>query len=339
MKIGFACKYKHPDQDLSKKELKEIEQSYNGKCTTLTWLNNNEEQAYDRLYEICLFNVQAIKNLVSYVASLPEPQRMLRISSEILPMYSHKIWSSFYKETDIIKQVSPLFDSIGKFIRKHNIKTSMHPGPYCVLASDRPEVVEQSIIEFEAHADIIRMMGFGRKKMDFKCNIHLTGKGGASQFRKTFKRLSPEARNTITLENDEFSSCLDEVLTLSDIAATVLDIHHYWISTGTYISHKDSRLIQIEDSWQGVRPTIHYSYSRDTYVEGIIGKKPCLESLLSKGLPRAKLRAHSESYPNMTMNRYALDFLPRFDIMCEAKTKNEASTVLYNQAKRTGFLD
>src|SRR3546814_16781723 len=79
----------------------------------------------------------------------------------------------------------------------------MHPGQYCVLGSDKPQVVENSLAEFEYHADMIRMMGYGRRFQDFKCNLHIAGRLGAEGVRAVWPRLSSEARPCITFENDE----------------------------------------------------------------------------------------------------------------------------------------
>jgi len=51
--------------------------------------------------------------------------------------------------------------------------------------------------------------------------------------------------------------------------------------------------------------------------------------LLETGYKKAKLRAHSDYYPNNSVNDYALSFLQYADIMCESKCKNLASIDLY----------
>ena len=38
-RIGFACKYLHPDQTQKKKVLEEIQRTRTEKCTTVAWLN------------------------------------------------------------------------------------------------------------------------------------------------------------------------------------------------------------------------------------------------------------------------------------------------------------
>ena len=78
--------------------------------------------------------------------------------------------------------------------------------------------------------------------------------------------MSPEARNTIAIENDEMCHGLDESLKLEKHVALVLDIHHHWIRDEEYIQADDDRVKRVIDSWRGVRPTLHYSYSRDEWL-------------------------------------------------------------------------
>ena len=66
---------------------------------------------------------------------------------------------------------------------------------------------------------------------DAKCNVHISGrKGPARDTLHVLPRLSPEARNTITIENDEMSWGIDASLELADHVALVLDIHHHWVA-------------------------------------------------------------------------------------------------------------
>jgi UV DNA damage endonuclease len=208
----------------------------------------------------------------------------------------------------------------------------MHPGQFTVLASDNPEIVERSIEEFEYHVNCIRWMGYGQSFQDFKCNVHISGRQGPAGIKHAVdQRLSPEARNTITIENDENKWGIDASLELVDTCALVLDIHHHWCREGEYIRPTDDRYQRMIDSWRGVRPVIHYSYSRDTALpEGFAhDTMPNFPALLEAGHKKAKLRAHSDYYPNQLVNDWALSFLDYADIMCESKCKNLASIDLY----------
>ena len=209
-----------------------------------------------------------------------------------------------------------------------------------MLASENEGIVERSIEEFEYHADMARWMGYGRTFQDFKINVHISGKRGPAGIQDTLRRLSPEARNCITIENDENAWGIDSSLELADDCALVLDIHHHWIRTGEYIQATDHRLDRIVDSWRGVRPALHYSVSReDVLIDHPADVVPDHALLLESGYKKQKMRAHSDFYWNQSVTDWALSFWDQFDIQCESKGKNLASAQVYNRAVELGLAD
>jgi UV DNA damage endonuclease len=330
-RIGFACKYIHPNSFLTEKQKSEIESKYNTKTTTVTWLDKQTKQvAEDRLWKIMVHNVNSFKNLVKYVGMLPNELHFLRISSDCLPVYTHPNWSYFYHKRDTKEWLEKNFSELGNIARNLNVRLSFHPGQFCCLASNNPDVVSNSIKEFEYHCDMIRWMGYGVQLQDMKCNIHIGGKLGPDGIRNVYPLLSEVARNTITIENDEFGWGIESCLELADIIPIVLDIHHHYIRTnGDYISPQDDRFKKCIDSWRGVRPVIHYSSIREEYIKDY-KTLPNMKTLLEEGIKPQKLRAHSDMFPNVACNKWALSFWDYADIMCETKHKNLASIQLYN---------
>ena len=332
-RIGFACKYMHPDQTQAKKLLEEIQRPLNTKSTTVQWLNRQtREIAEQRLWDIMSHNIQAWYNLVEYVGSLPPELRMVRLGSDCLPVYTQKDWCYYWRLSDVVAYCEREFARVGELARRLDVRLSMHPGQFTVLASESDDIVERSIEEFEYHTDMIRWMGYGRTFQDFKCNVHISGRRGPQGIIDVLPRLSPEARNCITIENDEMTWGIDASLELEKHLALVLDIHHHFINCGEYIKPDDDRFKRVVDSWRGIRPVIHYSYSRAEYVGHIDNELPCMETLLAQGYKKQKLRAHSDWYPNQVANDWALSFNDTADIMCESKFKNLASIELYNYA-------
>ena len=330
-RIGFACKYMDPDQTQRKSLLEQIQRPLNTRTTTRQWRGRQtREVAEQRLFDIMCHNISALHRLIEYVGSLPPGLRMVRLSSDVLPVYTEPSWSYYYQQPDIQAHLESGFASVGEKARALDVRLSMHPGNFTVLASDRPEVVENSIREMEYHTDVIRWMGYGKKFQDFKCNVHIAGKLGPDGIKAVLPRLSPEARNTITIENDEMSWGLDASLELAEHCALVLDIHHHWVRTGEYIEPTDERFHRVIDSWRGVRPAIHYSVSREDLLVGHpTNIKPDMDILLAGEYKKAKLRAHSDYMWNSAVNDWALSFLPHADIMVESKAKNLASIGLY----------
>ena len=326
----------HPDQKQKPKILKEIQSKYTERSTTITWLNRQtRDVAEQRLYEIAFDNVANLERLIRYVGNLPEQLRMVRIGSNLLPAYTHGDWAYFYRDPSLQARLERAYSSVGEIARELDVRLSMHPGQFTVLASDNPDVVERSLEEFEYHADIIRWMGYGQKWQDFKCNVHISGRQGPAGIKAVLPRLSPEARNCITIENDENAWGLEASLELEKDVALVVDIHHHWVNSGgEYISPTDDRIKRVRDSWRGVRPTMHYSVSReDLLVDHNASIKPDYQQLLEAGYKKAKMRAHSDYMWNTAVNDWALSFWNDFDIMVEAKHKNLASNQLFKQSQ------
>ena len=322
-RVGFCCKLVEPHP----KKIFESVEGYNTGATTVAWLNRQScEVAEQKLYDLMVDNILAIYKLVEHVGNLDEQLRMVRLSSDILPMYTERSWGYFWRKPDIVQYCESGFGKVGELARRRGVRLSFHPGQFTVLASDRDDVVANSIAEFEYHADMARWMGYGKSFQDFKINVHISGRRGPDGIREAYKHLSLEARNCITIENEEITHNLETCLELADLCPIVLDIHHHWINSGEYIEVDDDRVKKVIDSWRGVRPAIHYSVSREDVLVGHSRSQlPSLVSLIEAGHKKQKLRAHSDFYWNDAVNAWAATHGTWADIQCESKCKNLAS--------------
>ena len=335
-RLGFCCQWFHHDQTLKKKQLEEYQRPFNTRSTTVRWLNEHKDEAEDKLQFVFHHNLESIKKLITKVGALAPERRMCRLSSPILPVATEATWKYYWSKPDVIAYCEKHFAEAGDLARKLDVKVSFHPGQFTVLASVTPDIVERSIEEFEYHASMARMMGFGKSFQDgCKINIHISGRQGPQGIIDALPRLTPEARNLITIENDEMGWGLDASLELEKHVALVLDIHHHWIRDEEYMDAHDDRVKRVIDSWRGQRPTLHYSYSRDEALEpaGLGDKMHSqmhnIKDLLALGCKKQKLRAHSDFLPNDTVNDWALSFWDNFDIQVEAKAKNLATDQLH----------
>jgi UV DNA damage repair endonuclease len=316
-----------------------VDRDLNGRSTTMRWLREHPAEAEQRQWDIMNHNAAAAVRMIERVATLPPERRMVRLGSEMLQGYTEKDWQAWWQDRSIQDHLERIFAPIGETARRLDVRLSFHPGQFCVLASENEGIVNRSIEEFEYHADMVRWMGYGRTFQDFNINFHISGKRGPQGLRDTYNRLSPEARRCITIENEENSWGLNDCLTISDIVPIVLDIHHHWIREGEYILPGDDRVKRVVDSWRGVRPTCHFSVSREDVLVGHpTDTAPDHTALLLEGYKKQKLRAHSNFYWNKPVNEWALSFLETHDIMCESKAKNLASFELAKQAQELTLL-
>ena len=333
-RIGFACKWINDPSEMGGLKPSSVDRDLNGRSTTMRWLREHKNEAEQRQWDIMNHNARAALLMIERVSTLPPERRMVRLGSEMLQGYTHEDWLDWWQTSDVQSHCAKIFAPIGELARAKGVRLSFHPGQFCVLASESDEIVERSILEFEYHADLARWMGYGATWHDhgFKINVHLSGKGGAAKFLQTLGRLSPEARNLITIENDEMTNGLDSTLAVGEHVALVLDVHHHWINSGEYISPDDVRVARVIDSWRGVRPVLHYSVSREDILVGHdTSVRPDLAQLLDAGFKKQKLRAHSDMMWNTACNDWVSGFVDQFDIMCESKGKNLASQQLHDQ--------
>ena len=332
-RIGFACKL---SEIHAKKGVISIPE-YNTQTTTAVWMGRQSRNtAEDRLWSIIKHNIEATRKLVEKVGSWNEQLRMVRLSSDICPLWTHADWRYFYRQSDVVAYMERHFRTIGDTARRLNVRLSFHPGQFCCIVSENEGIVQNSLEELEYHTDMMRWMGYGNSLLDAKINIHLSGKRAVGGFDSAWNRMSPELRNMLTIENDEFQAGLDVVLKLKHKAGIVLDLHHHWINTGEYIEGNDSRIQMIIESWcrDGIdrRPTFHYSQSH----ESVIGEHPhdaipSISALVESGHKKAKLRAHSNGMWNIAVNKWARQHWEWGDCMVESKLKNLASNDLYSQ--------
>ena len=327
-RIGFCCKYLHAGDPVGNMRVCATDRDLNGTTTTVAWLNRQTVNvAEQRLWDIMEHNIAAVGRMVELVGAGPVNQRMFRIGSELLPVYTEAHWRYFWQRADVRSRCEQLLAAVGARARELDVRLSFHPGQFCCLASDNAETVRRSLEEFEYHTDCARWMGYGTDWHDcgFKINVHLSGRLGAAGFRESLGRLSAEARNLITVENDEYQGSLDDVIGLGDQVAVVMDLHHHLLNAHEYIQAHDPRVQQVIDSWRGVRPVLHYSQSREDLLVGHDPEVlPDIDQLLAQGYKKTKLRAHSDFFWNQACNRWVLTFADRFHIQCEAKAKNLA---------------
>ena len=339
-RIGFACKWIDGPSQIDGIKQTDTARQYNTGSTTVAWLNRqSQDVAEQKLWDLMEGNIEAVQKLVTLVGEQDEHLRMVRLGSDILPVYTHRDWNYFWHRPDVLRYCERAFAQVGEVAKLRNVRLSFHPGQFTVLASENPGIVERSIEEFEYHTDMARWMGYGKSFQDFKINVHISGRLGPDGIRAAHKRLSVEARNCITIENEENSWGLDDCLSLIDVVPIVLDIHHHWIREGEYLLPTDDRVSKVIDSWRGVRPTMHYSLSREDILVGhSTTSRPDMATLLLEGYKKQKMRAHSNFYWNQPANEWALSFLNTHDIMCESKAKNLASFELAEQAKALTLL-
>ena len=155
-----------------------------------------------------------------------------RLSSDSFP------WMSEYEFSDLPNYniIEVLMRQIGDKIKSNNIRTSYHPGPFNVLASENPSVVDKTIKELNKHAELMDLMGLDKNTF-YPINIHInttkpTREEAAKRFCEQFQNLSESCKLRLVVENDDgpnqysVKMLYDWVYTSIGIPIT-FDQHHF----------------------------------------------------------------------------------------------------------------
>lgn len=189
-----------------------------------------------------------------------------RMSSDIFP------WSSEYELLDLpdFHIISHNLITAGNLAKKLDQRLSFHPSPYCVIASERADVIEKSIKELRQHAEIMDLMGLERT-YKYPINIHInTAKPNkelaAERFIKTYINLHESIKSRLVVENDDKKSqftptdlynFLHKVI---GIPITFDFLHH---SCNPDALSQEEALSLCLSTWpKGITPLTHFSDSR-----------------------------------------------------------------------------
>jgi len=339
-RLGFCCKFILEDAPGSFKTLKaerDATLQMNLTGTTMTALARLAPAArHAKVEGIVRHNLAALERQVAWVAGRPPLERLLRMGSNVLPGYSHAVAVEIYAEPGLRRLMEAGLARIGERARAGGVRLSMHPGPFCIIASRNPSAQANGIEELEYHADLMAMLGYGTgwHPHGAHLNIHIGGREpGIEGFRESLGLLSETARNLLTVENDESLFGLDAVLGLGDRVPVVFDIHHHWVeSRGQYLTPDDPRVARIQESWRGVRPVSHVSVSREALLPDHDKLTlPDYAALSEAGHKSRDLAAHSDMMWNEALNDLVGRHLAWSDFEIEAKSKNHASVGLARQ--------
>ena len=297
MNLGYACinmNLSNPKQFGSDKE----------KITTNRSMIKRtfQEKGVEYVSELALQNVIDLNHIIKW--NEQHNIKFFRMSSEIFP------WASEYKWEDLpdIKMIKVWLENAGLMAEEYGQRLTSHPGPFNVLVSPNPKVVDNTITDLSIHGDIMEFMGLSRTPYN-KINIHCNGVYGDKEsamgrFCKNFERLPENVQTRLVVENDDKASMYSVKDLYEGIHKRIgipitFDYHHYKFNTGGQTEQEALELAM--STWpNGIVPAVHYSESR-------------AEHLLDESI---KPQAHSDIINDLP-NTYGKEV----DVMVEAKSK------------------
>lgn len=235
-----------------------------------------------------------------------------RFSSKLIPLATWKEFSWDY--TNLLK---PEFEKIGNYVKEHEIRVSAHPDHFSVMNTPNDSIFASTIEDLQYHDQFLTAMGLDER---YKLVVHVGGvygdkEVGKCNFMKRFRQLPKSVQARITLENDDKSYTLKDVLEINRKLhiPIVLDVHHFMVH------HKEGEKLELKKvfaTWKEeyFPPKIHFSSPKS-----IQERRAHADYIKKEEFKEFFLRA----------NKVGQDF----DVMLEAKAKDLAVLKLRKELK------
>lgn len=238
--------------------------------------------------------------------------RFYRFSSRLIPLAGHERM----KKVNLVKVLEADFRALGDFVRKHRMRVGFHPEHFTVLNSPRRDVIIQAVRDLRRHVEMLKAMGLDSA---YKCNIHVGGTYGDKRqstrtFLANYRRVHPEIRSYLCLENDDRSFTARETLDVARSCGVpmVLDLHHHWCN-------HDGETVQ--ELW----PDIVKTWDAERFPPKVHVSSPKNEN---------EFRSHADYVtlePLLDFLRMARSYTDELHVMIEAKKKDAALFDLMNK--------
>jgi len=211
--------------------------------------------------ELALLNLTDLKKIIQW--NIENNIRVYRLSSDMFPWFTH------YKLEELpnFNILRDLLAEIGQLALSNNIRLSAHPGPYCVLSSENPNVVINTIDELNKHAQIMDLLGLPQTRF-YPINIHInttkpTREAAAARFVENYKLLLTSCKARLVLENDDKHSqysikILYDLIWKQIGISLTFDQHHFLYGPQDQTMEE---AIKLAHSTWTVKPLFHMSSS------------------------------------------------------------------------------
>lgn len=236
MRLGLCCLFKK--EEISFKTI-----------TAKTLLAMAPDARPAKLAAVCAANADSLLMAVQAVHRLGIGA--FRIMSPLFPRMTHP--DAGYRLTDLPgnHRIAATLQAVKAWIAARDIRLSLHPDQFVVLSSPHAAVVASSIRELEYQGWLAEQVGAE------VINIHGGGvygdkRGALERFRRVFPALSSRVRSRLTIENDDISYTVRDLLPLAERLGIplVYDVHHHRCRPDGLSVEEATRLAG--ETWQAI---------------------------------------------------------------------------------------
>jgi len=283
----------------------------NRTCRKITF----QQKGMDHVSGLALQNIRDLIEIIKW--NDKNGFKVYRMSSDMFP------WMSEYELKDLpdFQKISTLLKGAGTLAQKYGQRLSFHPGPFNVLGSPNPVLVQKTQKELNQTAEIMDLMGLPQSHF-YPINIHCNGvygdkKATMGRWASNYLNLSKSAQARLVVENDDKGSMYsvqdlhDGIFSAVKVPIT-FDFHHHRFQPGGLSEQEAFELAMSTWHHHNIKPLFHYSSCRRTFED-----------------PKCKAQAHAD-FVYEKINDYG----HAVDIEVEAKGK-EVAVLKYREEHNT----
>lgn len=152
-----------------------------------------------------------------------------RITSDLVPFASHPVC-----RYDWVGRFRDRFRRLGRLVRRHRMRISMHPDQFVLLNALDERIVESSIRELEYHARVLDLMEL---PLSARLQIHVGGvygdkQAGIRRFAERYRLLPQPIRRRLVVENDDRSYAVADCLEVNRLTGVpvLFDVFHHLVN-------------------------------------------------------------------------------------------------------------
>lgn len=188
-----------------------------------------------------------------------------RLSSDLAPVLNHPEVNLKLSDLPNFDLIRDSLNAIKETIQRTKLRIAAHPSEYISLTSENPQVINNSIRDLEAHAEIFDLIGLPQN-YEAPLNIHCRQDGDpeaiSSIFLKNFDKLPNNVKNRLVLEvndNKEGTWTISNLCRYFNkkvgIPITFDNLHHSFCHGG--IPEREAFYMAFE-TWN-TNPVFHFS--------------------------------------------------------------------------------
>lgn len=224
----------------------------------------------EKASQLALQNCLDLKTILEW--NVQNNIKVFRVGSDIFPRITDAVTGYCFQDLTTQKQCEQALADVGKYAQDNELILSCHPGPYTVIGSDKPAVVEKAINEVLSHGFMIDLIKADAPNLPFHINFHVGNKfsiESADRFCAGFDSLPTHVKDMVIIENDDKRACWSLTKLYDHIHKRVgvpltFDFHHSTFSREQGItSHEEFLLAKTTWAHKEYPQEVHYSSSEN----------------------------------------------------------------------------